>query len=284
VNVGAIQMRLGRPDPPQVETTSQLIYDEELWDLNDATLALRRDHSERAILAQLAFQAAPPVITFTDGPMELWGAKDSERSEEYRRSLQSYLAVLRQLEDAGVATAGYVDRPAANLVVRLLEVALLPRDQLHEIKDYTPLRGVQDIDLYAELLPPGERSPVFKIQSHSAKNYSGGLALHFFYLNIGREGRPGMARVEIPAWVAQNETLLNDLHAVLVHQSSIMGGRAYPYLLHRSHEAAVVTWEEKQQVVEMITQELVRRGIPLRSTSNKQSAKNLPGRTRHGRR
>jgi hypothetical protein len=59
-----------------------------------------------------------------------------------------------------------------------------------------------------------------------------------------------------------------------------MGARPYPYILHRAHEIAVVKFEEKQQVEQMLELELRRAGGELGSPSNKQSAKDLPGKTR----
>jgi hypothetical protein len=181
----------------------------------------------------------------------------------------------------GAATAGYVDRQAANLVVRLLEVVCLPESQLSEVKHSHPLQGVLDLELFRPLLAPGERSAVFALQSRSALRYRDDLALHFFYLNVGRDVHPWLARVEIPAWVARNPQMLDDLHAVLVQQCLILGSRPYPYLLHRAHEAAVVTFEEKDQVTQMIALELRARGVEVGEISNKQSAKIAGGKTRY---
>ena len=49
---------------------------------------------------------------------------------------------------------------------------------------------------------------------------------------------------------------LDSLQAVLVDQCRILGTRPYPYLLHRAHETAVVSLEEKEQVTQMIVLEL----------------------------
>jgi len=122
-----------------------------------------------------------------------------------------------------------------------------------------------------------ERSAVFAIQSKSAGNYTGELALHFFYLNVGRAQKPWLARVEIPAWVAENQEMLDQLHAVLVHQTAILGTRAYPYILHRAHELALVTHEENEQVTTMLVQELGRQGVFVDDESQKQAAKEMPG-------
>ncbi len=236
-----------------------------------------------ASLAELATAAqVRPVIALTDGPLELWGgsSRDNEGQSHFAESLRSYLKALEELHKAGAATAGYVDKPRADLVVRALEVAATPVDNLGDIRKQRPLRGVTDQNLFAPLLGPGERSAVFAIQSQLAPKYAGALALQFFYLNVGSETRPWLARVEIPAWVAEDASLLGALHAVLVAQSGMMGSLAYPYVLHRAHEIAVVTREEREQVTQMLLAELQSAGVDIGQISFKQAAKDLPGRTR----
>jgi hypothetical protein len=286
VNVGAILLRRGSSEPPEATITSQLLYDEQLYTstgrITEASLAVRRDLNERTILANLAENAPPPVVTFTDGPMELWGGKAGDRQEraEFQKSLESYLDSLAQLYNLGVTTAGYVDKPGSNLVVRLLEVLMTPQAELPEIKKKRPLRGVTDIALYRRILAAGERSPVFAMQSQSAKSYKGPLALHFFYLNVGRANGPYLARVEVPAWVVEDRTMLDNLHASLIEQCLVLGTRPYPYLLHRAHETAVVKLQEKEQVTQMILQELRAQGVQVGEMSSKQFTKQLEGRTR----
>lgn len=288
VNVGAIQMRRGSSEAPETSISSRLLYDDELYSpagtIGEASLALMRDREERLILGKLAEEAQSPVMALTDGPMELWGAKggDSEERADFQESLRLYLEALMRLEERNVITGGYVDKPAANLVVRTLEIAMTPQAELADIKNLHPLRGVTDLSIFKELLAAGERSAVFAIQSQSAKSYQDGLKLHFFYLNVGRAERSYVARVEIPAWVAEDKENLDNLHAVLIEQCRVMGARPYPYLLHRAHETAVVNLPEKEQVTAMITQELRRRGLAVGDLSNKQSAKQAEGRGRYG--
>jgi hypothetical protein len=214
--------------------------------------------------------------------MELWGGKagDSQEIAAFQESLKEYLEALANLHDMNVITAGYVDRPSANLVVRTLEVVMTSQSELADIRTMRPLRGVTDIGLYRDMLPAGERSALFAVQSQSAKSYTGPLALHFFYLNVGRPGAPYLARVEVPAWVAEDQSMLDDLHATLIEQVRVTGARPYPYLLHRAHETALVSFAEKDQVTQMITQELRAQGLPVGELSAKQSTKQLEGRTR----
>ena len=288
INVGAIVMRMQSGESPEIYTNSELLYGDELetkyGTMTDGMVALKRDLAERSKLDELSKGIKGPVVTFTDGPIELWGASDDAAA--YSESINSYRSVLSRLQSRNVITAGYVDKPAANLVVRLLELvkAQGEKEPPTNFRDYHPLRGVSDRWMYGEksnpLLGPGERSAVFAIQSKSEKDYKGVLGLHFFYLNVGTQGHPYPVRVEIPKWVADDKDMLDLLHAVLVDQCRVMGSKPYPYLLHRAHEIAVVKHEEKYQVEQMLTQELRRQDEEMDDGSYKQSAKDLQGRTR----
>ena len=286
VNVGAIAMQLNSGKTPDIFTDTQLFFGDELLTeygttLSEGTIALRRDLAERTKLAELAKNYPPPVITFTDGPIELWGNKDPNTAKQYESGMREYLGALSRLQENDVVTAGYVDKPGANLVVRLLEIMIASPDDLSNLRAYHPLLGVSDLWLFGEkknpLLKSGERSAVFELQSKAKLNYKGVLALHFFYLNVGTEGHPYPVRVEIPKWVADDEEKLNNLHAALIQQSRILGSKPYPYLLHRSHEVAVVSFDEKRQVEQMLTLELRRNNGEIGEQSGKQSTKDVSG-------
>ncbi len=284
VNVGAIVMQLNSGKTPDIYTDSQLFFGDELiteygTTLSEGTIALRRDLAERTKLAELAKDYPAPVITFTDGPIELWGNKDPNNAKTYEASMEKYLGALSRLQENDVVTAGYVDKPGSNYVVRLLEIMIAPADKLGELRAYHPLLGVSDLWLFGEsaspLLKSGERSAVFELQSKAKMHYKGVLGLHFFYLNVGTKGHPYPVRVEIPKWVADDEEKLNNLHAALIEQSRILGNKPYPYLLHRSHEVAVVSFDEKRQVEQMLTLELRRNNGEIGEQSGKQSTKEV---------
>lgn len=287
INVGAIMLRTNSGDSPKIDTNSELLYGDELETkfgmMTEGMVALKRDLRERSKLDELSKDLKGPVVTFTDGPIELWGASDDAAA--YQESLKSYKSVLSRLQSRGVITAGYVDKPAADLVVRLLELVKAgnEKEPPSNFREYRPLRGVTDRWLFGKksnpLLGPGERSAVFAIQSRSEKDYKGVLGLNFFYLNVGTDGHPWPVRVEIPKWVADDKDQLDLLHAVLVDQCNVMGSKPYPYLLHRAHEVAVVKHEERFQVEQMLLQELRLQDEELDEVSNKKSAKDRVGRT-----
>jgi hypothetical protein len=285
VNTGAIWMRYGSSEAPVTSIQSALIYAEKLEGMSDDRLSLQRDLAERIRLLELASQATPPVITITDGPLELWTTtlEEGKVAGEFKKSLDVYLDVLHRLHELNTTTAGYVDKPGADLVVRLLEVAKAEAGDLSEMRKYHPFKGVTDREMYRDILQPGERSAIFGIQSRSSKPYQEALGLHFFYLNVGKVRHPYLSRVEIPAWVVEDRSMLDNLHAILVNQCRMIGARAYPYLLHRAHETAVVSLEDKEQVTQMIIHELQKRGLEVAELSAKQYNKDVSGkRTRYG--
>lgn len=278
INIGTIQMSYGITQSPAITVQTDLYYGDDLHISgaypSEDKISLMRDLRERQKLADLVEHIDGDVISLTDGSLELWGASPQEaRGEASQNSLEAFLTALERLQVAGATTAGYVDKPSEDYVVRLLEVASLPVEEARK----RPLQGVRDIDLFRSLLAPGERSAVFEVQTRSANIYrrrSESFAPHFFYLNVGRPGHPWLARVDLLGWVAADRQRLDNLHAVLVHQCNMLGTRPYPYALHRAHEIARVTPDEKDQLEMMIANELRKHGI-LVEESNKQFLKNL---------
>ncbi len=288
INVGAIRMRPGLGLAPQEIVRSELLMYDDLYTpagpVTEEIIALRRDLAERRMLAELGAVEEQPVITLTDGPLELF--REPKEDQMFKTMFEEYLDEMEKLASMNVTTAGYVDKPRADLVVRLLELMLLKPEEISHAGHIRQLQGVSDADLYYNILKPGQRTAIFAIQSSSAARFkgrlNGQLALHFFYLNVGRENKPQLARVEIPNWVARQPAMVNLLQASLLQQCQQMGGKPFPYIVHRAHEVAVVTFAEKQQLETMITAELISQGIPVDDPSNKQTAKDLPGRTRYG--
>jgi hypothetical protein len=284
INVGVIIMKLHSGQAPEICVETEMLYGDELISngnpISDGMVAMRRDITERMKLDEISKDIPGQVVNLTDGTIELWGAKGDD-PQAYADFVEKYLRVLTRLHSRGVITAGYVEKPTADLVVRLLEIATADQEQIQRLRDYQPLRGVSDRWLYGErenpLLPPGHRSAVFTLQSGSVKKYKGPLSLHFFYLNVGTLGHPWPVRVEVPKWVAEDRKKLELLHAVLIEQCNMMGSKPYPYLLHRAHETAVVRREEKDQIEQLLALELRRVRAEVGDRSHKDSAKALPG-------
>lgn len=246
--------------------------------LNEAFISLKRDTQERQFLAETATRENPPVIAFTDGPLELF--QEPRSGKQYQNLFRDYLQALSDFSKSGGIPAGYVDRPKADLVVRLLELSQMDLKNLKNDINSRSLKGVTDTDLFIELLKPGERSGIFNLESSSArlfKEFDSDVALSFFYINTSsiQSRFNSLVRVEIPAKVANNPDMIDILHKTILNQCKIMGSRPYPYLLHRAHEEAVVTYKESEQIEELLITQLVSKDLKVFTTSNKQTLKIL---------
>ncbi len=280
INVGVVKMVRGSGLAPEISTQSQLLdYDAVFLPgggmISEGMVALMRDLREREALAELAGEIQPPAISMTDGPLELY--HEPQETAEFTRTLDRYLEVLAQLKNRGLMTLGYVDKPGSDLIGRMLELVQMSDEDLGAYhQQRRRFAGVSDIQLVANLLKnPGDRSALFAIYSQTALRFGRDLLPHFFYLNVGIPGKPHLARVEVPGWVAADPDAVGLIQAVLTEQAGILGTRPYPYVLHRAHEVAVVTLPEHQHVEEMIVAEFERRGIPLDEKSYKQYHKDL---------
>ena len=287
INVGLVKMMRGSGMTPEVKTISQLLDYDALFlpaggMITEGMVALKRDLQEREALLQISENLRPPAISMTDGPLELY--HEPRESAEFTQTFEKYLDVLRDLSERGLMISGYVDKPGSDLIVRLLELVHMSDEDLASPGQYRRrFGGVRDISLMQGLLnSPGDRSALFAIFSQTAMRYGKELLPHFFYLNVGGAGKPHLARVEVPGWVARDPEAVGKLQAVLMEQAAMMGTRPYPYILHRAHEVAVVTLPEHEHVEGMIVAEFQRRGIPVDEQSYKQYHKDLTtGKTRY---
>jgi hypothetical protein len=132
--------------------------------------------------------------------------------------------------------------------------------------------------LYGRILQPFQRTPVFLMlapQNQHFAQYHPANEVCFFYLHSGR----GIARVDIPRWVAEDEEKVTAVHALLVDQCRILGD--YPYIIARADELAVVGHQDHQNLDFLIEATMQKHGISSSLTA-KQGSKGLArsGKTR----
>jgi len=277
INIGGITLPQNSSAIPVEKTQSDFWYSES-EPFNETLFNFRRDVLERKFLLEISLNLSPPVLALTDGPLELWTeyrASDEER-QELHRLLQSYWDTLEAFRQRGILVSGYVDRPESAYLVRLLELATATQQDWRELRRFRPFKGVLDADLFGILLRPGERSAIFRLQSPLLEHLPAESEVCFFYLRVGKESERSIARVEIPLWVAKDPSFVEQLHGELVSQCRQSGSYAYPYLLHRAHEVAVVHPQDRDTIERALLIELQRRGHPPLHLSHKQALKNLP--------
>lgn len=290
VNIGSVSLHYG-PSPGAVLGSSPCLYsdDEDLVitpasgreQLIEGTLlGIKRGVDECRQLAALAAELPPgsSALALLDGTLILWGLEaypefvtEALLDKGFLRCLED----MRQLgNDKSLAIASYISFPRSTDVVNALRVAICPH-QPADCDRYCPtnrdrgcdaVSGVQDRELFSNLLGRGERSALFISPSKIQKRY-GEHQIYFFYL----KGDDEVARVEIPQWVARDEARLDLVHALVVDQCR--HGHAYPVALSEAHEQAVVTGADRENFWHLVESSLVAERLPS-TTSAKSQSKN----------
>ncbi len=137
-----------------------------------------------------------------------------------------------------------------------------------------PLSGLLDRHLFSEMLAPGERSAVFGSTSHIQREYPEGNEICYFYVRVPvNDAVQEIARVEIPAWVADDERHVDLIHSVLL--AECRKGSGYPLILSEAHERAVIRAHERDAFQRLLDQTLRCAGVPT-SGSRKRQSKRRP--------
>lgn len=270
INVGGIVFRHGDNDAPSVSSAPQVFYeDEDLYDQEDESAITSdrvntlRDVRELGELARLAAEEAKlaPTVTMLDNGLLLYLSLREQNRKFAEVKMQEYLAHLETLRVAGAIPAGVVDRPRAANVMRLLKLATMELGEIVEenLRTMKPFEQITDAMLFS-FLNPGERSALFVSAAPDNDTYEkAGHRIYFFYINVGRMGKPSIIRVEVPEWVAKDAEKLALAHAAIVEQCRVSDG--FPYVLMRAHELAVVSVGERRAFDEMIIGSLMRSGL-----------------------
>ncbi len=280
INISTVSMQAGSGFAPVITVDSDLLDLDLLHQegslASEGYIALLRDVAERRVLVRESSKGPQPVVTLTDGGMELY--REPKITAAYTEKLHEYLAVLEELKNTGAITAAYVDKPGSGLVMQMLDLAAAPADV---VRGTDRFRGYPDRLLFATiLLNPGDRSALFQIKSPTADPFTDELTLHFFYINVSKNLEPDIVRVEVPAWVANDHHKMDLLQACLTEQAWLLAN-PYPYVLHRAHEEAVVSYEESGRLEDMIIGQLIKNGMKIGRKSNKQAHKDLAGKRRY---
>ncbi len=281
INVGSIIYRHGSDRKPQTYHPEPILCyrPEDLFDdqgrlISGSMVAVERDLAELRVLTELAPAArdgTEPVVALIDGQLTLRVIDlPFFQQEAY---LNQYLDSLAALQAARVLAAGYIDRPRSTFVLSLLHLAsLAPEAISEETLRQSRFRFLTDLELF-DFLGSGQRSAIFAVRAKGGEKYQqAGHGIYFFYVNVGgAAAKPNLARIEVPAWLANDTQAVDTLHAAIVRQAALTGG--YPYVLARADELAVISNEEREAVELMLAVEMRRQGLRP-AISSKQSNKN----------
>ena len=275
INVSRVHLHYGSAPGAELSARAELRYREEELRINDripvnpAILGMRRAVDELAALAELAHDPSVerPAVALQDGTLILWSLS-SQDAVVRDWVLNDFLLALDDLRERAIPVASYISYPGGDDVSDALRVAACDHPargipincDLCRAERAVPacsiIPTVPDRHLFAHIasLKPGERSDVYRSASKILQHYRE-HAIAFFYLQTGTE----IARVEIPAWVADNPAHLDLVHATIYDQCQ--RGRGYPSVLQEAHEQAVIGTDERRVVEQLIEEALARLGI-----------------------
>lgn len=186
---------------------------------------------EQSIAVKKRMGALPFVFLF-DGSLIFWHLESKEGNLK-ELFLHKYLQQLDQLYQGQILCAGYISLPKSKELVNLIRVQLC-NFQIEGCTELEAVNHLVDTNIARFFLQEHERTIVFKSNATIGKLYPPHLAPHFFYVDVDAE----IARIEIPAWIAQDENLVNTVAAIILDQS--IKGRGYPVALAEAHEQAVI--------------------------------------------
>ena len=224
-----------------------------------------------------------PTLALMDGTLIMFlgrGTPDFVIEELVQRGFVRALDELRTLaSERTLALASYISLPASAEFMSALRVSACPyptsdcRSHCGRLSSGNRpcddvSEGIFDREVFKRLLAEGERSAVFATSNALVRNWYGGHGVSFYYLNVGEE----MGRVEIPSWVAEDETLLGLTHSLILDQCR--RGPGYPISLMESHEQAVITTSDRRYFAELVEDSLQDRRMPV-YTSEKNRSKRL---------
>ena len=256
--------------------------------ISGALLGLVRTVKELETLAKTVeeCQSGLPVLGLVDGSLVLWGLSGHAYRPYVSDAIinDGLLPAMKRLEKLSetrpVALAAYVSFPRSTEAVNAVRCSLCPHDNAVCTQSCNNRRSTQqpcnganeflDRDIFQRLLEPGWRSPVYKTNSSvSRESYDEAHKVYFFYVNAGEE----IGRIEVPKWVANNETLLSLTHSLVWDQCQ--RGQGYPVAISESHEQAVVSAGDRRVFRRLLTDSLERQGLSA-ATSQKDRSKRSP--------
>lgn len=288
INIGKVVLRYGDSPGAQLDSDAALYFGDELA-LTDprngrreliegALLGVKRSIAELQALEQVSAELPGdrPTLALVDGSLILWGLSPRDYEGYIKEELldRQYLETLDRMErraaSGGFALASYISYPRSSEVVNALRLCLCP----HDIADCErsgckrecdAVVGITDSDIFEAFLEPGRRSAIFLSGSRFVQKHYGGHRVYFFYVRLDEE----VARVELPQWVAADESLVGTVHAIILDQCR--RGHGYPVALMEAHEKAVVTAADREGFRLLMERALVDERVEVRSSGKSRS-------------
>lgn len=290
INVGRVMLHYGQNRHPLLDSLpsvyyqSEDLYESRQWGIRtEEWMGYRRAVLEAQILTEMAGNWVKPPgahfepnLAMVDGSLIYWFLENLP-TEARDRILSPILEAWEELREAKIPLMGYVSASRSIEGVNFLRLPACPYDTPNcynhcgdQDLDHTPCQvfaPIRDATLWAELLEPGQRGTLFRSSLHVLHLYPETQWIYFCYVHVGTE----IARVEMPAWVAEDPTMLNQALGIMLAQVS--KGYGYPVALAESHNLAVIRGGDRVRFFALLEQQMIRAGLRNVATSYKEARK-----------
>lgn len=291
INVGRVILHYGQNRHPVLDSVPEVFYRAEdlyvsrQWGIRtEEWMGYRRTISEAVVLAELgeaissgdlgAVSSNHPAIAMVDGSLIHWFLEPLP-NDARDQILPPILEAWERLRSLKIPLVGYLSAARSGESINFLRLQscpyLAPDCQTHcagQTEDapcqvFSPLR---DTALWGLLLQPGQRGAIWRSSAKILDCY-GDHPIYFCYVHMGSE----IARIEFPAWVAEDPDLLNIALSLTITQ--VQKGYGYPVALAEAHNQAVVRSGDRARFFALLEQQMIRAGLKNISTSYKEARK-----------
>lgn len=265
INIGTVSLSYGTNSVPITFATEPRIFlgdeYEQLEAISVDAVNMIREELELKTVADLCPQTTDPFLVLLDSPLTFWFL-DTKEPQLRTTFLPRYLDSLWQLYSKKIMHAGYISMPRSRDLVAILRAAI-ERDDLtqrgvtHEIIQAIAASSVEykekltnklvDSTIVRWITKPYQRTTLFKSTAAICASYPPPLVPYFYYLNVGSE----IVRIEIPAWIAQDEPSVDLISRICLDQA--IKGHGYPVALAEGHEMAVVKNHDREFFYHLLT-------------------------------
>ncbi|MEH1933702.1 MAG: DNA double-strand break repair nuclease NurA [Nostoc sp.] len=284
LNIGRVVLHYGQNRHPLLDSLPEVFYRPEdlymsrQWGIRtEEWMSFRRTASETTVLAELACgaaQAETPALAMVDGSLIYWFLEQLPMDAR-DRILPPILEAWQQMRDAQIPLMGYLSASRSIETMNFLRLLACPHP-VPDCKSHCPnqlekvpckiFEQLRDTSVWATRLKPGQRSTLWRSNSPILELY-GDQTIYFCYVHVGTE----IARIEVPAWVAENATMLDQALGLMLAQ--VQKGYGYPVAIAEAHNQAVVKGGDRARFFALLEQQMIKAGLKNVGTSYKEARK-----------
>ncbi|NEO86471.1 MAG: DNA double-strand break repair nuclease NurA [Spirulina sp. SIO3F2] len=296
INVGRIMLHYGQSLHPLLDSLPEVfyqnadLYEGRQWGIRtEEWMGYRRTIAEVEMLAEMAVRWVKPPgphdapnVAMVDGSLIYWFL-DALPTAARERLLTPILAAWEQLYAARIPFVGYLSASRSGETTSLLRLPACTFDepdclrhcaqtaeQSADLRSRYPCQvidPIRDTTLWGALLQPGQRGARWRSSAKILDLYPEHLRIVACYVNVGAE----IARVEMPAWVAEDTERFEQVLGMVLAQ--VNKGYGYPVALAEAHNLAVVRGGDRTRFFALLEQQMIKTGLRNVSTSYKEARK-----------